>query len=111
MFFLFLKICLVYNYHNNYKKHNYNIPVTISNTKLTNEHVTLLAGILSKLTRYPHLINGLTVDEVVNLSTFCRQLNYVYKPITRNTCSQMYHRFQEFGSKYNLMQFVNSESP
>ena len=95
------------------------------NQKLTNEHVTLLQNTMFRLIQHPKLVDHLTVNEVLNLSTFSRQIYYAipFPFLSRHTgmghpiwstyddwqkphCLPLYHKFQEFGSKYNLKQFI-----
>ena len=92
---------------------------------LTNEHVALLQTTIHKLIEYPRLVDELTVTEVINLSTFSRRMHYsipfpflkrcsltTMHPLwgcdkgAKPHCLPLYHRFQEFGSKYNLKQFI-----
>lgn len=96
------------------------------NQKLTNEHVTLLQNTMFKLIENPILVDHLTVNEVLNLSTFSRKMPYhlpfpflsrndgrmghpiwrTYYDRTTQHCLPLYHKFQELGSKYNLKQFI-----
>ena len=93
------------------------------NQKITNEHVTLLQNTMFRLIKHPKLVDHLTVNEVLNLSTFSRQMDYsipfpflhkgmghpiwsTYNDWTTPHCLPLYHKFQEFGSKYNLKQFI-----
>ena len=96
----------------------------LHNQKLTTEHVTLLQKTMFRLIEYPKLVDYLTVKEVWNLSTFSRQMYYsipfpfLYNSFTtmhpvwecpsnhKSHCLPLYHKFQEFGSKYNLKQFI-----
>lgn len=96
------------------------------NNTLTKEHVTLLQNTMFRLIEHPKLVDHLTVNEVLNLSTFSRKMSYHYPfpflmshtgkmghlvwetPIDWTTphCLPLYHKFQEFGSKYNLKRFI-----
>ena len=96
---------------------------SLHNQKFTTEHVTLLQNTMFRLIQHPKLVYHLTVSEVLNLSTFSRQMHYAISfpflhkgmghPVwltpnytQKSHCLPLYHKFQEFGSKYNLKQFI-----